>query len=41
MVERLARYASLGKRFEPTESLLRLAKANETFYPRPKLVAGA
>jgi 3-hydroxyacyl-CoA dehydrogenase/enoyl-CoA hydratase/3-hydroxybutyryl-CoA epimerase/3-hydroxyacyl-CoA dehydrogenase/enoyl-CoA hydratase/3-hydroxybutyryl-CoA epimerase/enoyl-CoA isomerase len=41
VVERLARYAPLGKRFEPTESLLRLAKAKETFYPRPKLVAGS
>ncbi len=30
VVERLARYASLGKRFEPTESLLRLAKSAET-----------
>ena len=37
IAERLARYAPLGKRYEPTESLLRLAKAGETFYPRPKL----
>jgi 3-hydroxyacyl-CoA dehydrogenase/enoyl-CoA hydratase/3-hydroxybutyryl-CoA epimerase/3-hydroxyacyl-CoA dehydrogenase/enoyl-CoA hydratase/3-hydroxybutyryl-CoA epimerase/enoyl-CoA isomerase len=41
VVERLARYAHLGKRFEPTESLLRLAKAGETFYPRPKMVVGS
>jgi 3-hydroxyacyl-CoA dehydrogenase/enoyl-CoA hydratase/3-hydroxybutyryl-CoA epimerase/3-hydroxyacyl-CoA dehydrogenase/enoyl-CoA hydratase/3-hydroxybutyryl-CoA epimerase/enoyl-CoA isomerase len=41
VVEKLAKYAHLGKRFEPTESLLRLAKSGETFYPRPKLVAGA
>jgi 3-hydroxyacyl-CoA dehydrogenase / enoyl-CoA hydratase / 3-hydroxybutyryl-CoA epimerase / enoyl-CoA isomerase len=41
VVERLGRYASLGKRFEPTESLLRLAKTGETFYPRPKMVAGS
>jgi 3-hydroxyacyl-CoA dehydrogenase/enoyl-CoA hydratase/3-hydroxybutyryl-CoA epimerase/enoyl-CoA isomerase len=39
VVERLARYRSLGKRFEPTESLLRLAESAETFYPRPKLAA--
>ena len=38
VVEKLAKYSHLGKRFEPTESLLRLAKTGETFYPRPKLV---
>jgi 3-hydroxyacyl-CoA dehydrogenase / enoyl-CoA hydratase / 3-hydroxybutyryl-CoA epimerase / enoyl-CoA isomerase len=37
IVEKLSKYAQLGKRFEPTESLLRLAKTGETFYPRPKL----
>jgi 3-hydroxyacyl-CoA dehydrogenase/enoyl-CoA hydratase/3-hydroxybutyryl-CoA epimerase/3-hydroxyacyl-CoA dehydrogenase/enoyl-CoA hydratase/3-hydroxybutyryl-CoA epimerase/enoyl-CoA isomerase len=37
VVEKLTKYAHLGKRFEPTESLLRLAKTGETFYPRPKL----
>jgi 3-hydroxyacyl-CoA dehydrogenase/enoyl-CoA hydratase/3-hydroxybutyryl-CoA epimerase/3-hydroxyacyl-CoA dehydrogenase/enoyl-CoA hydratase/3-hydroxybutyryl-CoA epimerase/enoyl-CoA isomerase len=37
VVEKLAKYSHLGKRFEPTESLLRLAKTGETFYPRPKL----
>ena len=36
VVEKLAKYSHLGKRFEPTESLLRLAKTGETFYPRPK-----
>ena len=41
VVDKLAKYAHLGKRFEPTESLLRLAKTGETFYPRPKLVAGS
>ena len=40
VVEKLAKYSHLGKRFEPTESLLRLAKTGETFYPRPKLVTG-
>jgi 3-hydroxyacyl-CoA dehydrogenase/enoyl-CoA hydratase/3-hydroxybutyryl-CoA epimerase/3-hydroxyacyl-CoA dehydrogenase/enoyl-CoA hydratase/3-hydroxybutyryl-CoA epimerase/enoyl-CoA isomerase len=38
VVDKLAKYSQLGKRFEPTESLLRLAKAGETFYPRPKAV---
>ena len=37
IVERLNRFASLGKRYEPTESLLKLAKSGETFYPRPKI----
>jgi 3-hydroxyacyl-CoA dehydrogenase / enoyl-CoA hydratase / 3-hydroxybutyryl-CoA epimerase / enoyl-CoA isomerase len=41
VVEKLKKYAQLGKRFEPTESLLRLAKTGETFYPRPKSVGGA
>jgi 3-hydroxyacyl-CoA dehydrogenase/enoyl-CoA hydratase/3-hydroxybutyryl-CoA epimerase/3-hydroxyacyl-CoA dehydrogenase/enoyl-CoA hydratase/3-hydroxybutyryl-CoA epimerase/enoyl-CoA isomerase len=41
IVEKLGKYAHLGKRFEPTESLLRLAKTGETFYPRPKLVSNA
>jgi 3-hydroxyacyl-CoA dehydrogenase / enoyl-CoA hydratase / 3-hydroxybutyryl-CoA epimerase / enoyl-CoA isomerase len=40
VVEKLAKYSHLGKRFEPTESLLRLAKTGETFYPRPKTVLG-
>jgi 3-hydroxyacyl-CoA dehydrogenase/enoyl-CoA hydratase/3-hydroxybutyryl-CoA epimerase/enoyl-CoA isomerase len=37
IVERLNRFASLGKRYEPTESLLKLARSGETFYPRPKI----
>ena len=37
IVAKLAKYAHFGKRFEPTESLLGLAKTGETFYPRPKL----
>ncbi len=37
IVEKLAKYAPLGKRYEPTESLLKLAKDGGTFYPRPKL----
>jgi 3-hydroxyacyl-CoA dehydrogenase/enoyl-CoA hydratase/3-hydroxybutyryl-CoA epimerase/3-hydroxyacyl-CoA dehydrogenase/enoyl-CoA hydratase/3-hydroxybutyryl-CoA epimerase/enoyl-CoA isomerase len=39
VVDRLGKFAPLGKRFEPTESLLHLAKTGETFYPRPKLAA--
>src|SRR5262249_37468990 len=41
VVERLPRHGPLGKRFEPTDLLLRLAKAGETFYPRPKLATGS
>jgi 3-hydroxyacyl-CoA dehydrogenase/enoyl-CoA hydratase/3-hydroxybutyryl-CoA epimerase/3-hydroxyacyl-CoA dehydrogenase/enoyl-CoA hydratase/3-hydroxybutyryl-CoA epimerase/enoyl-CoA isomerase len=37
VVEKLEKYRSLGKRFEPTEPLSRMAKAGELFYPRPKL----
>jgi 3-hydroxyacyl-CoA dehydrogenase/enoyl-CoA hydratase/3-hydroxybutyryl-CoA epimerase/3-hydroxyacyl-CoA dehydrogenase/enoyl-CoA hydratase/3-hydroxybutyryl-CoA epimerase/enoyl-CoA isomerase len=36
IVEKLARYAPLGKRYEPTENLLKLAKEGGTFYSRPK-----
>lgn len=36
VVERLGKYKSLGKRFEPTETLQRLAKNNDLFYPKPK-----
>src|SRR5262249_42981231 len=36
VVERLARHSPLGKRYEPTQSLLRLAETGRTFYPRPK-----
>jgi 3-hydroxyacyl-CoA dehydrogenase / enoyl-CoA hydratase / 3-hydroxybutyryl-CoA epimerase / enoyl-CoA isomerase len=41
VLDRLARYAPLGKRFEPTETLIRQAKTGETFYPRPKMVASS
>lgn len=41
VVERLAQFQSLGKRFEPTDSLVGLAKAGQSFYPRPKLAAKA
>lgn len=36
IVDRLGRFASLGKRFEPTKLLLEHAKAGTTFYPVPK-----
>jgi 3-hydroxyacyl-CoA dehydrogenase/enoyl-CoA hydratase/3-hydroxybutyryl-CoA epimerase/3-hydroxyacyl-CoA dehydrogenase/enoyl-CoA hydratase/3-hydroxybutyryl-CoA epimerase/enoyl-CoA isomerase len=41
ILERLGRYAHLGKRFDPTETLKRHAATGETFYPRPKLDTGA
>jgi 3-hydroxyacyl-CoA dehydrogenase / enoyl-CoA hydratase / 3-hydroxybutyryl-CoA epimerase / enoyl-CoA isomerase len=37
ILERIESYRSLGKRFEPTESLTKLAKSGGSFYPRPKL----
>jgi 3-hydroxyacyl-CoA dehydrogenase/enoyl-CoA hydratase/3-hydroxybutyryl-CoA epimerase/3-hydroxyacyl-CoA dehydrogenase/enoyl-CoA hydratase/3-hydroxybutyryl-CoA epimerase/enoyl-CoA isomerase len=37
VVEKLEKYRSLGKRFEPTETLSRMARSGELFYPRPKL----
>jgi 3-hydroxyacyl-CoA dehydrogenase / enoyl-CoA hydratase / 3-hydroxybutyryl-CoA epimerase / enoyl-CoA isomerase len=40
LVERLARYAPLGKRYEPTEMLVQMAQKGGSFYPRPKLAAG-
>ncbi len=40
VVERLARYAPLGKRYEPTEMLVQMAQTGGSFYPRPKLAAG-
>ncbi len=39
ILERLAPYQKLGKRFEPTESLKKLAESEGTFYPRPKAAA--
>jgi 3-hydroxyacyl-CoA dehydrogenase / enoyl-CoA hydratase / 3-hydroxybutyryl-CoA epimerase / enoyl-CoA isomerase len=41
IVEKLKKYAPLGKRYEPTESLLKLAREGGTFYPRPKLGAAS
>jgi 3-hydroxyacyl-CoA dehydrogenase/enoyl-CoA hydratase/3-hydroxybutyryl-CoA epimerase/3-hydroxyacyl-CoA dehydrogenase/enoyl-CoA hydratase/3-hydroxybutyryl-CoA epimerase/enoyl-CoA isomerase len=41
ILERLAPYAKLGKRFEPTETLKRHAQTGELFYPLPKLTAPA
>ncbi len=39
ILERLKRFESLGKRFEPTETLLRHARTGEVFYPLPKLAS--
>ena len=36
ILERVARYTHLGKRFEPTETLKRHARTGEAFYPLPK-----
>jgi len=41
VLDKLAKYAQLGKRFEPTERLIRLAQGGESFYPRPKLGPGS
>jgi 3-hydroxyacyl-CoA dehydrogenase/enoyl-CoA hydratase/3-hydroxybutyryl-CoA epimerase/3-hydroxyacyl-CoA dehydrogenase/enoyl-CoA hydratase/3-hydroxybutyryl-CoA epimerase/enoyl-CoA isomerase len=37
ILERLGKYSSLGKRFEPTESLKKLAQSGGRFYPLPKI----
>ncbi len=37
LLEKLEAYRSLGKRFEPTETLIRHASKGEVFYPMPKL----
>jgi 3-hydroxyacyl-CoA dehydrogenase / enoyl-CoA hydratase / 3-hydroxybutyryl-CoA epimerase / enoyl-CoA isomerase len=39
VLKALEKYAPLGKRYQATESLVRLAQAGELFYPRPKTVA--
>ena len=41
IVDRLARYAPLGKRFEPTETLVQQARTGESFYPRPKVASSS
>ena len=37
IVKKLEKYRSLGKRFEPTDTLTKMAKTGATFYPVPKL----
>jgi 3-hydroxyacyl-CoA dehydrogenase/enoyl-CoA hydratase/3-hydroxybutyryl-CoA epimerase/3-hydroxyacyl-CoA dehydrogenase/enoyl-CoA hydratase/3-hydroxybutyryl-CoA epimerase/enoyl-CoA isomerase len=37
ILERLEKYSSLGKRFEPTDVLTKLAKSGGTIYPLPKM----
>lgn len=41
LVERLEKYQSLGKRFEPTDCLKKLAQSGGRFYPLPKAVSMA
>jgi 3-hydroxyacyl-CoA dehydrogenase/enoyl-CoA hydratase/3-hydroxybutyryl-CoA epimerase/enoyl-CoA isomerase len=41
ILKRLDKYRSLGKRFEPTDSLIKHNTEGTTFYPRPKLAATA
>ena len=36
ILERVAKYERLGKRFEPTETLRRMAATGDKFYPLPK-----
>jgi 3-hydroxyacyl-CoA dehydrogenase/enoyl-CoA hydratase/3-hydroxybutyryl-CoA epimerase/3-hydroxyacyl-CoA dehydrogenase/enoyl-CoA hydratase/3-hydroxybutyryl-CoA epimerase/enoyl-CoA isomerase len=36
IVQRAAKYVSLGKRFEPTEMIKRMATSDEKFFPKPK-----
>ena len=36
IVQRAKKYASLGKRFEPTETIRRMASSGEKFFPKPK-----
>ncbi|MBX6312684.1 MAG: enoyl-CoA hydratase/isomerase family protein [Isosphaeraceae bacterium] len=38
ILERVEKYRHLGKRFEPTELLIKMARSGEMFYPRPKAV---
>jgi 3-hydroxyacyl-CoA dehydrogenase/enoyl-CoA hydratase/3-hydroxybutyryl-CoA epimerase/3-hydroxyacyl-CoA dehydrogenase/enoyl-CoA hydratase/3-hydroxybutyryl-CoA epimerase/enoyl-CoA isomerase len=37
IVQRVEKYRHLGKRFEPTDSLVKLAESGGSFYPRPKI----
>jgi 3-hydroxyacyl-CoA dehydrogenase / enoyl-CoA hydratase / 3-hydroxybutyryl-CoA epimerase / enoyl-CoA isomerase len=41
LLEKLDAYRSLGKRYEPTETLIRHASKGEVFYPMPKLLMSA
>jgi 3-hydroxyacyl-CoA dehydrogenase/enoyl-CoA hydratase/3-hydroxybutyryl-CoA epimerase/3-hydroxyacyl-CoA dehydrogenase/enoyl-CoA hydratase/3-hydroxybutyryl-CoA epimerase/enoyl-CoA isomerase len=37
LIDRAAKYASLGKRFQPSSLLLEMAKTHKLFYPRPSM----
>jgi 3-hydroxyacyl-CoA dehydrogenase/enoyl-CoA hydratase/3-hydroxybutyryl-CoA epimerase/3-hydroxyacyl-CoA dehydrogenase/enoyl-CoA hydratase/3-hydroxybutyryl-CoA epimerase/enoyl-CoA isomerase len=39
ILDRLARFAPLGKRYQPVDMLVQQARTGEKFYPRPKLGA--
>ncbi|HWE37082.1 MAG TPA: 3-hydroxyacyl-CoA dehydrogenase NAD-binding domain-containing protein [Isosphaeraceae bacterium] len=41
VVETLETYRGLGKRFEPTQSLSRMAQSGAPFYPRPRITMPA
>jgi 3-hydroxyacyl-CoA dehydrogenase / enoyl-CoA hydratase / 3-hydroxybutyryl-CoA epimerase / enoyl-CoA isomerase len=41
LVERAAKYGSLGKRFQPSPMLIEIAKSGKLFYPRPSLADAA
>ena len=36
LLDRIEKYSALGKRFQPTELLLQMARSDQLFYPRPK-----
>jgi 3-hydroxyacyl-CoA dehydrogenase / enoyl-CoA hydratase / 3-hydroxybutyryl-CoA epimerase / enoyl-CoA isomerase len=36
VIDRLAHYSALGKRYQPVDTLVRQARTGEKFYPRPK-----
>ncbi|HEX4072824.1 MAG TPA: 3-hydroxyacyl-CoA dehydrogenase NAD-binding domain-containing protein [Planctomycetaceae bacterium] len=39
LVDRASKYASLGKRFQPSPLLVDMAKTNKLFYPRPSMTS--
>jgi len=41
ILDRLARYSSLGVRYQPVDTLVRQARTGEKFYPRPNLAVSS